>query len=64
MGPRGNLGTQQLCRPAARSGDHPVHRRGHLLWPQSIHKWGKGAQGSLHLPEYSIDAPRGAGSQW
>jgi hypothetical protein len=63
MGPRGNKGTQQLRRSAARSGDHPIRRWGHLLWPRGIRRRGKGAQGGLHLPEHSIDASRGTGSR-
>jgi hypothetical protein len=36
MGSRGNQGTQQLRRPAAGSGDHPVRWRGHLLWRRAV----------------------------
>jgi hypothetical protein len=43
VGPQSNQGAQQLRRPAARHGDHPVRRRGHLLRPRSIRKRGEGA---------------------
>jgi hypothetical protein len=42
----------------ARSGHHSVRRRGRKICSR-----GRGAQGGLHLPEYSVDAPRGAGSR-
>jgi hypothetical protein len=42
----------------ARSGNHSIRR-----WGRRIYSRGRGAQGSLHLPEGPINAPRGAGSR-
>jgi hypothetical protein len=64
VGPRSDQGTQQLRRPATRSGDHPVRRRGHLLWPRSIRKRGRGPRvASTSLSTRSmLPEARGAGA--
>jgi hypothetical protein len=63
VGPQGDEGSQHRRCQGAGSGNHPIHQRGCLLWPRAICSGGMGAQGGLHLPEYLINAPRGAGSR-
>jgi hypothetical protein len=64
VGPRGNQGAQQLRRPAARSGDHPVHRRATSCGPGASASGGRGPRAaSTSLSTRSmLPEARGAGA--